>query len=368
MADTTTTTTATPLPLSTEAEVGAAGDADEALPPVHPAISAPESLSLPDNVVFLRSPSGAVCYIIGTAHVSLKSAEDAAALVLMTEPDQLVLELDRSRVGILSMVDTPPAETPTASPSDDIGVAGPDSTLAPDEQVTVKGKEKETGSEVEEEKKDVDKDGKEEAKKSIFTLELLKRARAVGIMGALLETLYSTLSTKLNVKPGAEFRSAFRTLKSLQKGFTVVLGDRPVSVTLKRVWGALTMYEKCKFVWQMLNGLRQDIDSDLIESMLGEDIVAQMIELMKDEFPSILTPLIFERDAFLAAKIRSQPGPVVVAVVGLGHLAGIQSSWEKEINLNELSAIPPPHPLWRPKLYASVSVAVVAWWVSSWIW
>jgi pheromone shutdown protein TraB len=54
----------------------------------------------------------------------------------------------------------------------------------------------------------------------------------------------------LEVPPGEEFRVALREAQAL--GAQVVLGDRPVTITLARVWGALTSWEKFKLTGSLL--------------------------------------------------------------------------------------------------------------------
>jgi pheromone shutdown-related protein TraB len=58
--------------------------------------------------------------------------------------------------------------------------------------------------------------------------------------------------------------------------------------------------------------------------------------------PVLKTILIDERDRFLAAKIRQAPGTKIAAVVGAGHLPGIQANWDQPTDLGALEALPPP--------------------------
>lgn len=70
-----------------------------------------------------------------------------------------------------------------------------------------------------------------------------------------------------------------------------------------------------------------------------------MLEMFLSEigksFPEIRRILIDERDQYLAHMIRSAPGKKIVAVVGAGHVPGIQSYWERHIDLDALNQIPP---------------------------
>ena len=54
----------------------------------------------------------------------------------------------------------------------------------------------------------------------------------------------------LGVTPGAEFRAAVAEAREI--GAKVVLGDRPVSVTLARTWAALGPWARVRFLWELL--------------------------------------------------------------------------------------------------------------------
>jgi pheromone shutdown protein TraB len=54
-----------------------------------------------------------------------------------------------------------------------------------------------------------------------------------------LPSIYALLFTGA-VAPGEEFRAAFSAAR--QVGCTVVLGDRPISITLSRTWGSLGLW------------------------------------------------------------------------------------------------------------------------------
>ena len=57
---------------------------------------------------------------------------------------------------------------------------------------------------------------------------------------------------------------------AMQMGAKVVLGDRPVHVTIARLWAALSVFEKTRFIWGMLiTGLLPDPKeiSETVESL-----------------------------------------------------------------------------------------------------
>jgi len=78
-----------------------------------------------------------------------------------------------------------------------------------------------------------------------------------------------------------------------------------------------------------------------------------MMNELSEYMPVIKEVLIDERDRFLASKIWESEGNNIVAVLGAGHLPGVQAYLEKlgkdEItpNVNELSVLPKPGILGR---------------------
>jgi pheromone shutdown-related protein TraB len=69
--------------------------------------------------------------------------------------------------------------------------------------------------------------------------------------------------------------------------------------------------------------------------------VEALLKEFGDTFPQIKEPLISERDRYLADSIRSAAGPVIVAVVGAGHVPGIKEWLDKPIDKASLDIIHP---------------------------
>jgi pheromone shutdown-related protein TraB len=57
--------------------------------------------------------------------------------------------------------------------------------------------------------------------------------------------------------------------------------------------------------------------------------------------PEVRSILIDERDRYLAHKIRTAPGQKIVAVVGAGHVPGIQHYWNETVDIADLERTPP---------------------------
>ena len=73
------------------------------------------------------------------------------------------------------------------------------------------------------------------------------------------------------------------------------------------------------------------VDELDLEELMKEDVISAMMEEFGEIAPSVKTVLIHERDTYIAKKIsdESKKGKVV-AVVGAGHLKGIQKELENQ--------------------------------------
>lgn len=209
---------------------------------------------------------------------------------------------------------------------------------------------------------------------------LKERKTAFFLSQLLLQSFYRRIGRKLDVEPGADMLAGAEAAESL--GARLVLADRDISVTLKRAWAALSLWEKCKMGWMLFASLfgEETAGEEEIESLKEEDAIASAVGEMARAFPAVKRVLIDERDAYLAAKLLAAPGRRILAVVGAGHVPGIVAN---------LSRAPDPAPLETPPgrtrtgrilpwLLPAVVVALIGWsfWAkgfsrgidSLWIW
>jgi pheromone shutdown protein TraB len=133
-------------------------------------------------------------------------------------------------------------------------------------------------------------------------------------------------------------------------GCSVVLGDRPVRLTLLRAWEALNFFGKIKLVVALAwSSLRQPSEEELkewIESIMNDpsnDILSKSVEELGRHFPAIKKTIIEERDVYMSCKIvqtarimgegSSQDGfpRKLVCIVGAGHCLGMSSLLRGEI-------------------------------------
>lgn len=243
---------------------------------------------LPENV-HLFEQDGREIYVVGTAHVSAKSAELVESVVREVQPDSVAVELCAPRYRAL--------KNPEEWKNTDIV------------QVVKQGK-------------------------SYLLLAQL-----------LLSGFQKKIGQKLGVKPGLEMLKAIEVAEEL--GAETVLADREVSITLRRTWGALGFWGGMKLLATLLAESftpSQDLSEEEIERLKTSDVLEEAMQEFAKALPTVRESLIDERDKYLASKIRSAPGNKVVAVVGAGHVPGISRYIEENIDIAPLETLPPPSP------------------------
>jgi pheromone shutdown protein TraB len=120
--------------------------------------------------------------------------------------------------------------------------------------------------------------------------------------------------------PGLEFRAA------LKEGLTIPhttfwLIDRRVDVTLKRMWHALSLWDKMKLLCRFLREWKavMSITKEDIERLKVPDVLSAALEELSHQFPSLAHTLVNERDLYLTCSLKRCPAKTIVAIVGAGH-------------------------------------------------
>ncbi|KAG8381377.1 hypothetical protein BUALT_Bualt06G0115900 [Buddleja alternifolia] len=232
-------------------------------------------------------------WIIGTTHVSRESAYDVERVINSVRPDNVVVELCRSRQSYFFR-------------------AGIMYTA-------------ENG------------DQNQQLRSSMFSLTGTGFFGAIGrsinlggqtalALRLLLATLSSKLSSDINRPFGDEFRAARKASEVI--GAQLVLGDRPIEITLERAWSSLKWKEKLSLVSSVVRGISSfDLSEKTSEEPSTGDSNFQLYEKLSLSYPSLLPPLIYERDTFLAWSLKRSKAvnnsKKVVGVIGKGHMNGV---------------------------------------------
>ncbi|KAK7827280.1 trab domain-containing protein [Quercus suber] len=144
----------------------------------------------------------------------------------------------------------------------------------------------------------------------------------------------------------------------------VILGDRPVQITIRRTWAKMPLWHKIKLLYSLLFQAvflpsPEDLNK-MLKEMDDVDVLTLVIQEMSKEFPTLMETLVHERDRYMSStllKIASEHSSVV-AVVGKGHLQGIKKHWMQPVVVKDLMGIPSPKPAAAVKILKSLGVAV----------
>ena len=157
----------------------------------------------------------------------------------------------------------------------------------------------------------------------------------------LLASFQKRIAKQFDVKPGEEMITAINTAEST--GAQIHLADRDIRTTLSRTCRVMGFWSKIKLVFQLTLSLGQldEIKEEDIEKMKQQDVLETLLAEVGKSLPALKSILIDERDQYLAEKIRTAPGNKIVAVVGAGHIPGIQKYWDSDIDTRALEQLPP---------------------------
>ncbi|BBM86119.1 TraB/GumN family protein [Candidatus Uabimicrobium amorphum] len=238
---------------------------------------------LPDSITHVTLGDRDI-YLLGTAHVSKESVEDVHQSVEQLSPDTICVELCDARFKTLR---------------------------------------------------------NPENWKNMDVFQIIKEKKALLLLAQLVMTsFYKQIGEELGVKPGAEMMAGCDLAD--EHKITLVLADRDIQITMKRVWGNLRFRDKLKIMTQMGASLfvSETIDEKTINEMKEKGNIENVLEAFSKEFPTIKRVLIDERDIYLSQKIRNCEGDKVVAVVGAGHVPGITKKIQEDIALDPYREIP----------------------------
>ena len=166
-------------------------------------------------------------FVVGTAHVSRASCDDVAAAITALRPQVVLVELCSERSAMLRS-DASKAEA-----------------------------------------------------RSLASALGDWRSGRVTLLMALYSWMLGQAGDALETAPGEEFRVAVAAAASV--GAKVVLGDRPVSITLARTWAALSPWHRCRFLFELLcTGF--SVDADELKRLLadmedGDAVTAAILEM-----------------------------------------------------------------------------------------
>ena len=176
-------------------------------------------------------------------------------------------------------------------------------------------------------------------------LKVVKEGKAPLV---LIQSLLAAEQRKLGLdegqQPGAELIAAVEEAKAA--GLEVALVDRDIQVTLRRAWKNMRFIEKFRVLKSLVGQDDEEEEIPDVNTLLDDsDLLSSLMEDLRDFSPGAGKVLIDERDEYLATKISAlNSDKKVLAVVGAGHLAGIEGYLVEDKcdikRIGELQSIP----------------------------
>jgi len=223
--------------------------------------------------------------LIGTAHVSKKSAELVKTVIESEKPDTVCIELDEQRY----------------------------------KTITEGNKWQET---------------------DIFKIIKEKKATLL-LINLVISSFQKRLAKQFGINAGQEMIQGIASAK--EAGAELVLADRNIQITFSRIWRSVGFTGKVRLLTEIILSFfsQENITEEELETIKSQDMLNAILHDFTVHFPKLKVPLVDERDQFLAQKIKDAPGKKIVAVLGAAHIPGIKAEFEKEHDLEKLSQLPP---------------------------
>lgn len=155
----------------------------------------------------------------------------------------------------------------------------------------------------------------------------------------ILSSFQKRMGQNIGVKPGDEMLAAINV--AAEMGIPTTMVDRPVQVTLRRAWAKNSFFGKMSLLASLLASAfsKEEVDESEIEALKQKNEMDSMMASLSEEMPVIKEVLIDERDKYLASKIWESEGSNIVAVLGAGHLSGVEAHLNKIAGGTETSDV-----------------------------
>lgn len=218
--------------------------------------------------------------LVGTAHVSPKSAELVQEVIKEENPDSVCIELDQDRYNTMT-------QKKQYQDTDMVKII-------------------------------------KEGKSSLFLVNLI------------LSNYQRRMAEQFNIQSGQEIIEAIKVSNELDK--EIVLADRNIQTTFKRIWKNINFWEKSKLLAAIVLSIfdTEEITEEDLEKLKSEDILTASISELGDNFSGVKEVLLDERDQYLSENIKNAPGNKVVAVLGAAHVPGVKKELYKNHDLESL--------------------------------
>ena len=220
---------------------------------------------------------GVTYTILGTAHVSKASADAVQSFIDEGDFDAVAIELDRNRYNNLTNPD---------------------------------------------------------ALAELDLFQVIRSGRAGMVAANLaLSAFQQRIAEQFDIEPGQEMRVAIKAAK--EADLPLLLVDRDIGVTMNRVYRSVPWWQRFTLMAGIVASLfsNEQVTEEEIEKLKEGDMLEATFTEFAESSEKLYTPLIAERDAYMAAKLREGTRTAdkneaphyenVLVVIGAGHLKGL---------------------------------------------
>ena len=215
-----------------------------------------------------------------------------------------------------------------------------------------------------------------ESFRNLDLFQIIRQGKA-GLVAAnlALSAFQRRLAEQFGIEPGAEMKAAIDGAEA--RDLPIWLIDREVGVTLKRAIRSVGFLDRVGIMGGLAGSLitREEVEESEIEKLKEGDMLGSMFSEFAKESPPLFEALIAERDRYMTARLREEtaqaastdkPVKRVLAVIGAGHLSGIEQAIESQTDApgplqKSLAEVPPGSP-WPKRigiaLFAVIAIAI----------
>lgn len=211
-----------------------------------------------------------------------------------------------------------------------------------------------------------------EAWRNLDLLQVIRQGKAGMVAANLALSAYQRrLAEQFGIEPGAEMKAAAEIAD--RQGKPIWLVDREVSVTLKRAYRSVGLWERTNIIAGLAISLfeRSEVAEEDIEKLKSGDMLQSAFSEFAKQSEPLYRSLIGERDIYMSARLREEaatkPIQRVLVVIGAGHLAGMTQQLQEQTEspstlLSELKKAPPPShwPKWLGLGILAIIIAAIA--------
>jgi len=194
---------------------------------------------------------------------------------------------------------------------------------------------------------ELDKDRYESMKnpdkfKNTDIIKVIKEKRTtLMLVNLILANYQKKIATKLDSQSGNEMLIGIEKANELNAN--LVLADRNVQTTFKRVWANLNLKDKYKLIEAIIDAMfsNEEVSEEELANLQQSDALNAALNELSISFPHIAEVLVDERDKYLAHKIKNAPGENIVAILGAAHTINVPKYIEQDYSIEQYDVIPP---------------------------